>query len=62
MQFGEEKCAYIIICTEQGKRKSLGNTIELNNAKIWELEEAETYKYLGIEETVNSIQHYIRKK
>ena len=50
MQFGEEKCAYV--CVEQGKRKILGKNIEINNVKIRELEEAETYKYLGIEETV----------
>lgn len=50
MQFGEEKCAYI--CVENGKRKSLGNTIEINKVKIREIEEEETYKYLGIEETV----------
>ena len=31
MSFGEKKCAYI--CTENGKRKSLGQTIEINGLR-----------------------------
>ena len=50
MQFGEDKCAYIYI--ERGKRKSLGKNIQINEVKIRELEEEESYKYLGLDESV----------
>ena len=46
MKFGEEKCAYLNI--EKGKRKQLGKTIEMNNLKLKELEDGDTYRYLGV--------------
>ena len=51
MTFGVDKCAYINI--EHGKRKSLGRDIYMNGVRIKELEEEETYKYLGLHESVN---------
>ena len=39
MSFGEKKCAYI--CIENGKRKSLGQTIEINGLRVKELQEEE---------------------
>ena len=45
MQFGLENCAYINI--ERGQRKSLGESIVVNNVVIKELEDGDTYKYLG---------------
>ena len=45
MSFGEKKCAYI--CIENGKRKSLGQTIEINGLRVKEL-----YTYLGQDEAV----------
>ena len=50
MQFGVDKCAYMYI--ERGKRKSLGEMININGVKIKELEEGDTYKYLGQDESV----------
>ena len=50
MKFGEDKCGYIYI--ERGKRKSLGQSIVINGATIRELNEGETYKYLGVEESI----------
>ena len=49
MSFGEEKCSYIFV--EGGKRKSLGQNIKMNDTNIGELEEEQTYKYLGLDET-----------
>ena len=51
MAFGEDKCGYIYV--EKGKRKSLGNSIEINGVKIQEIEEESTYKYLGMEESIS---------
>ena len=50
MSFGEKKCAYI--CIENGKRKSLGQTIEINGLRVKELQEEELYTYLGQDEAV----------
>ena len=50
MQFGVDKCAYMYI--ERGKRKSLGEMININGVEIKELEEGDTYKYLGQDESV----------
>ena len=50
MQFGVDKCAYMYI--ERGKRKSLGEMININGVEIKELEEGDTYKYLGQDEAV----------
>ena len=51
MNFGQEKCAYLNI--ERGKRKPLGVTIEINGLMLKELEDGDTYQYLGIEEDVS---------
>ena len=50
MSFGEKKCA--CICTENGKRKSVGQTIETNGLRVKELQEEELYTYLGQDEAV----------
>ena len=50
MQFGVDKCANMYI--ERGKRKSLGEMININGVEIKELEEGDTYKYLGQDESV----------
>ena len=49
MEFGADKCAYLYI--ESGKRKSLGDTIDINGLHLEELE-GDTYKYLGQDEAV----------
>ena len=51
MQFGLEKCAYINI--ERGQRKSLGQSLVINNVVIKELEDGDTYIYLGQDESVS---------
>ena len=38
---------------ERGKRKSLGEMININSVEIKELEEGDTYKYLGQDESVD---------
>ena len=50
MSFEEKKCAYI--CIEDGKRKSLGQTIEINGLRVKELQEEELYTFLGQDEAV----------
>ena len=50
MEFGTVKCAYLYI--ENGKRKTLGDTIDINGLHLEELEEGDTYKYLGQDEAV----------
>ena len=50
MNFGESKCAFQII--ERGKRKHHGNGLRINGLSIKEVEEGDTYKYLGIEEAI----------
>ena len=58
MKFGLDKCASVSI--EKGKfKKSEG--IDLQEYSIRALEEGETYKYLGIEET-NQIDHQKMRK
>ena len=49
MEFGTDKCAYLYI--ENGKRKTLGDTIDINGLHLEELE-GDTYKYLGQDEAV----------
>ena len=51
MQFGQEKCAYLNI--EKGKRKQIGLTIEINNLKLRELDDNDTYRYLGLDEDLS---------
>ena len=50
MQFGVDNCAYIYI--ERGKRKSLGETININGVEIKELEESDMCRHLGQDESV----------
>ena len=50
MTFGADKCAYI--CIERGKRKSMGESIEINGLKLDELKEEDSYKYLGVDEDI----------
>ena len=50
MEFGTDKCAYLYI--ENGKRKTLDDTIDTNGLHLEELEECDTYKYLGHDEAV----------
>ena len=50
MIFGEAKCAYI--CIVRGKKKCLGNSIQINGLTIQELKEGEQYKYLSQDESV----------
>ena len=50
MSFREEKCAYVAV--ERGQRKSLGNTIQINDIKIRELNTEKSYRYLGIDENI----------
>ena len=58
MKFGLDKCA--IVAIERGKfKKSEG--IHLQDLSIKALEEGETYKYLGVEET-NKIDHATMRK
>ena len=58
MKFGLDKCA--IVAIEKGKfKKSEG--IHLQDLSISALEEGETYKYLGVEET-NKIDHQKMRK
>ena len=60
MKFGEDKCGYIYI--ERGKRKSLGKSLVINGVTIRELSEGETYKYLGVEESIGYDGPLIRKR
>ena len=50
MSFGEDKCGYI--CIEHGKRKSQGKSIVINGVNTKELEEGESYRYLGQDEAI----------
>ena len=50
MEFGTDKCAYLYI--ENGNRKTLGDTININGLHLEELEDGDTYKYLGQDEAV----------
>ena len=50
MEFGEDKCGYIYI--EQGKRKTQGKAIIMNGVTIKGLEEGESYRYLGQDESI----------
>ena len=51
MRFGEEKCAFLNI--EKGRCKKLGVTIEMNNLRMKELEDGDTYRYLGLDENLS---------
>ena len=47
MNFGVNKCAYQ--CIEKGKRKEQSQPFEVNGLIIKEVEEGDTYKYLGVD-------------
>ena len=55
MSFGLDKCAYL--CTEHGKRKSLGESIVINDTEIRELDTGETYTYLGVDESIGRTEN-----
>ena len=48
MTFGEDKCGYIYI--ERGSIRSQGESIMMNGVTVEELEEGESYRYLGADE------------
>ena len=50
MTFGEDKCGYIYI--ERGSIRSHGESIIMNGVTVKELEEGESYRYLGVDENV----------
>ena len=50
MNFGVNKCAYQ--CIERGKQKEQSQPLEVNGLIIKEVEEGDTYKYLGVDESV----------
>ena len=50
MNFGESKCAFQII--ERRKRKHHGNPLRINGLSIKEVEEGDTYRYLGIGDAI----------
>ena len=52
MEFGLEKCAKITF--KRGKLTHLQNLVIDTNRVTQELEHGKTYKYLGIEESVNA--------
>ena len=51
MRFGADKCAYLYM--ENGKRKPIGKEITMSGLTLSELEEGDSYKYLGIDENVS---------
>ena len=50
MKFGEAKCAYVYVF--RGKRKTLGQSIKINNLTVQELKDETLYTYLGQDEAV----------
>ena len=50
MKFGADKCACIYL--ERGKRKEIGESIEINGLQMTELKDHDTYKYLGLDEDI----------
>ena len=60
MSFGQDKCTYIYV--ERRKRKSLGESLILNNIVIEELNEGDRYTYLGIDESVGMDEKLTKEK
>ena len=60
MSFGQEKCAYIH--AERGKKKSLGESLTLNNIVIKELNEGDRCTYLGIDESAGMDEELTKRK
>ena len=50
MTFGKDKCAYMYI--ERGRKVSLGEKLTINDMELDELENGESYKYLGQDESI----------
>ena len=50
MEFGADKCAYLNI--EKGQRTPLNETISMNGLDLKELEDGDSYKYLGQDENI----------
>ena len=50
MELEEDKCSYIYI--EHGKKKTQGESIKMNEVTVKELEEGESYRYLGQDESI----------
>jgi hypothetical protein len=50
MEFGADKCAYLNI--EKGQRTPLTETISMNGLELQELEDGDSYKYLGQDKNI----------
>ena len=50
MEFGADKCAYMNV--ERGMRTPLNETISVNGLELQELEDGDSYKYLGQDENI----------
>ena len=50
MEFGADKCAYLNI--EKGQRTQLTETISMNGLDLKELDDGDSYKYLGQDENI----------
>lgn len=50
MKFGEDKCAYLNI--EKGRRKQLNLSLTCNGLTLNELQDGDTYRYLGQDESI----------
>ena len=53
MTFGQDKCAYLII--EKGKIKTTGKDLTMNNVTLKEIEQNNSYKYLGQDENISYV-------
>ena len=53
MTSGESKCAFQMI--ERGVREQKGEPVEINGLTIKEIENEDSYRYLGIDETVGAL-------
>ena len=54
MMFGESKCTFQMI--ERGVREEKGEPVEINGVTIKEIENGDSYRYLGIDETVVALR------
>ena len=50
MKFGSDKCAYLNI--ERGRRVQLNEKISVNGLELNELEDGDSYTYLGVDENI----------
>ena len=51
MNFGQDKCAHLVI--EKGQIKHNGQHLEMNSFKIQQVGKGEYYKYLGQDENIS---------